>query len=334
MNIKKIGLSALAGSLVAFSANAIEMSVTGSSEITYSTHSGTAGNSTINPWGADTSLKFSATGDVGFGEATIVRKMNDVGNSGAFLSAWQTLDMGSMGTLSLDSTGGELAGYIPFDDILPTANEEVWHGVSNSGATAAGITQTTTNDAIGYTNSFGPIMVSLARSNGGTAATGDGNGNDTDVSTGTTSDYVVQAAVPGIDGLTLTYANSTHSFSAAGEDDDTATNMTAVYSTGPVSVGYRQAELQDGSNGVAGVNVTAYSLAFAVNDAMSVSVAQQDSEFDKTAGATNVTEEVTAINASYTIGAASMAIAVGESDNDNGTNQTAEYMELKVALSF
>jgi len=331
MNIKKIGLSALAGSLVAFSANAIDMSVSGSSEITYSTHSGTAGNSTINPWGANTSLKFSATGDVGFGEATIVRTLND--NGATYLSAWQTLDMGSLGTLSLDGTGGEMAGYIPFDDILPTANEEVWHGVSNSGATAAGITQETTNDAIGYTNSFGPIMVSLARSNGGTANTGDGNANDTAVSTGTTSDYVVQAAVPYIDGLTLTYANSKHSFSAAGEDDDTAQNMTAVYSTGPVSVGYRQAELQDGSDGVAGVNITAYSLAFAVNDAMSVSVAQQDSEFDNPSS-TNVTEEVTAINASYTVGAASMAIAVGESDNDNGTNQTAEYMELKVALSF
>ena len=32
-NMKKIGLSALAGSLVAFSANAVEMSVTGTAEV-------------------------------------------------------------------------------------------------------------------------------------------------------------------------------------------------------------------------------------------------------------------------------------------------------------
>ncbi len=36
-NLKKIGLSALAGSLVAFSANAVELTVSGTAEVTYST---------------------------------------------------------------------------------------------------------------------------------------------------------------------------------------------------------------------------------------------------------------------------------------------------------
>ena len=47
-NLKKIGLSALAGSLVAFSANAVEMSVSGTAEITYATikGDGTAGVTT------------------------------------------------------------------------------------------------------------------------------------------------------------------------------------------------------------------------------------------------------------------------------------------------
>ena len=40
-NIKKVGLSALAGSLVAFSANAVDMSVTGTAEVTYTTNGGT-----------------------------------------------------------------------------------------------------------------------------------------------------------------------------------------------------------------------------------------------------------------------------------------------------
>ena len=35
MNIKKIGLSALAGSLAMFSANAVEVAVSGKTEITY-----------------------------------------------------------------------------------------------------------------------------------------------------------------------------------------------------------------------------------------------------------------------------------------------------------
>ena len=104
-NLKKIGLSALAGSLVAFSANAVEMSVTGTAEVTYTTNGGKGSTSTGNPWGSNTSIKFSGSGDVGFGTATIVRTLNDGANvstqSDNFVSAYQTVDMGSLGTLSL-----------------------------------------------------------------------------------------------------------------------------------------------------------------------------------------------------------------------------------------
>ena len=40
MNIKKIGMTALAGSLVAMGANAAEMSVSGNAKVTYVTNSG------------------------------------------------------------------------------------------------------------------------------------------------------------------------------------------------------------------------------------------------------------------------------------------------------
>ena len=99
-NLKKVGLSALAGSLVAFSANAVDMSVSGTAEVTYTTNGGTS-SVTGNPWGSNTSIKFSGSGDVGFGTATIVRTIND-GLGSAWLSAYTTLDMGAMGTISHD----------------------------------------------------------------------------------------------------------------------------------------------------------------------------------------------------------------------------------------
>ena len=43
-NMKKLGLSALAGSLVAFSANAAELSVAGGVELTYTDTGGNKGN--------------------------------------------------------------------------------------------------------------------------------------------------------------------------------------------------------------------------------------------------------------------------------------------------
>ena len=120
-NLKKVGLSALAGSLVAFSANAVEMSVSGTAEVTYTTTNGTD-SSTGNPFGSATALTFTGEGDVGFGTAKIVRSIQD--GLASALSAWQTIDMGDMGKLSFDAIGGGLEGTSAYDDMLPTRSEE------------------------------------------------------------------------------------------------------------------------------------------------------------------------------------------------------------------
>jgi outer membrane protein OmpU len=328
-NLKKLGLTALAGSLVAFSANAVEMSVSGTSEITYTTG---AGNNPVtgNPYGANTSLKFSGSGNVGWADVTIVRTIND-GLGSAFLSAYQTMDMGDMGTLSLDSVGGGLEGTVANDDILPTAYEEVWNGVSGSGITGAA-----SNDTLGYSNSFGPVSMSLAYSKGGTAASGDGSGT-TETVTSSTADYhfKVDGSAMGMDGLTLAYGASSTDYTAAASNDDTSRVAHVLYSTGPISAGLRMGETDSGTAGTATKNMTAVSLAFKVNDEISVSVATQDTEYDNTAGTADVTETVDAVSASYTVGAASVRAHFAESSDDAGqAGASAEYMELSLLLAF
>ena len=327
-NIKKIGLSALAGSLVAFSANAVEMGVSGTAEVTYTTNGGNVTNSnTGNAWGANNSISFSGEGDVGFGTAKIVRTLND-NVSGNWLSAWQSLDMGDLGTLSFDAVGGGLEGVTANDDILPTAYEEVWNGVSGAGVTGAG-----SNDTIGYSNTMMGVTLSLSRTDGGTAGSSDG-GNDKDGSTGTISDWHLKAAVPYVEGLTVAYGESTHDFALTGANDDTHSVGHLLYSAGPMSVGYRMAEFSDGTAGANHTNIEAYSVALNVNDQLSVSVATQDTEYDVASG-TNVTEGVDAINASYTVGAASARITLSDSNNDAGvTGQKEEHMEVSLVLAF
>lgn len=325
-NLKKIGLSALAGSLVAVSANAVELGVSGTAEVTYTTVGGSTAN-TGNPFGANNSVSFSGSGDVGVGTATITRTIND-SNNGEWLSAWMTLDMGAMGTLSLDSVGGDLEGLGPNDDKLPTAYEEVWTGVSSSGIAGAA-----SNDTIGYSNSFAGVTLSLARSGGGTANNGDGTSDGAGI-TSTTSDYHLTAAVPYVEGLTLMYGRSTVDFAAAGENDDVYHNGHILYSTGPVSVGYRMGTYEDGSTGANANEMEAYSIAFNVNDEMSVSFATQDKTYDVASG-TDVTETSDAINASYTMGAMTFRGTIGEADNAGGvTSTTDEHMELSMVLSF
>ena len=331
-NLKKIGLSALAGSLVAFSANAVEMSVSGVAEVTYTTSGGDGSAPTGNPWGSNTSISFSGSGDVGFGTATIVRTLNDGANHSTqtdnFVSAYQTVDMGSLGKLSFDSAGGGLEGVTAYDDLLPTAYEEVWNGVGSGTSYNAGAAS---NDTIGYSNSFGAMGISLAHSKNGTRATGDGGNGGT--STTSVSDVVITLDGSAfIDGLSGGLMQSTESSTVAGVNDGTVTGGWVNYSTGPVSLGYRLSENSAGAG--TEKNVEAYAIAFNVNDEMSLSVATQDIEFDVPSG-TNTTETINALNASYTVGAASVRATVSEASDDAGVaGADDEHMEISLVLSF
>ena len=342
INLKKVGLTALAGSLVAFSANAVELGVTGGSEITYTTNNGSE-SSTGNPLGAITSLTFSGEGDVGFGTAKIVRTMRDNQSATSYSSAYTTLDMGDMGTLSFDSTGGGLVGIAANDDLLPTAYEEVWHSV---GSAANGVTGISAKNVLGYRGTFAGVSVSVGHAKGTNSGTVSGDGGMTGAgSTGSTTDWNLSVAVPYVDGLTIsgghatTEANSRESNSVSDTEDTKSMTAHVLYTAGAVSVGYRESESQAGTDGAAGNNAEAFSIAFNVNDSLTVSYAEQSLEYDNqstaTAAAVNVTEDIKAINAAYTMGAATIRGTLSEADNAAGTSGiTDEHMEVSLVLSF
>jgi outer membrane protein OmpU len=324
-NFKKIGLSALAGSLVAFSANAVEMSVSGTSEITYTTTSGNNEAVTGNPMGSNTSISFTGSGNVGWADVTIVRSLND-GLTSA-LSAYQTMDMGDMGKVSFDSYGGGLEGLTAYDDKLPSAYEEMWNGVSTSGIAGAA-----SNDTLGYSNTYGGVGISLAYSKGGTSMSSDG-GDGHETVTGSTADWHLTYAVPQVEGLTLMHGSSTISKTAAAANDDESTNTHIVYTTGPISAGYRMGKVDMGGT-VTDKEIDAMSIAFNVNDNLSVSVGTQDTKYDRNAAA-DTTETVDGFSASYTMGATSIRAHFAESSTDAGViGNNAEYMEISLLLSF
>jgi len=332
-NLKKIGLSALAGSLVAFSANAGELSVSGSAEFTYTDNDGTSGSGneiTGNPYGAQQVVVFTGSGDVGFGDLTVTRSINDDSSSNA--TSWATLDMGDLGTLSFDSNGYGGVGYGANDDVLPTAYEEIWTSTSGSGVVGAG-----SNNTLGYANSFGPLNFSIGYQKNGA----DSNQSESTASgagiTGSTTDMYVSAAVPGIDGLTVGFghAEKTQNTVETNDADTTSTGMNINYSAGPVAVGYRMAEINTGANDTGSSVIDAWSIAFNVNENMAISYGQQDTEREAVADTASVTEEVTGINASYTVGAASIRFLNSKSENDGfaaGTEK--EHTEIGVVLSF
>jgi outer membrane protein OmpU len=126
--LKKIGLSALAGSLVSVSASAGELAVSGIWELTYkSDDKANMGNS----FGSKSAIMFNGSGDVdGVGSATWYAAIND-NNPAGFLSHKITMDMGDLGEFGFDQGVGSY-GVGPIDDKSPTAWEESWHNTANS----------------------------------------------------------------------------------------------------------------------------------------------------------------------------------------------------------
>ena len=325
--MKKLGLSALAGSLVAFSANAAELSVSGGVELTYVDTGGNKGNEvTGNSYGANSGVTISGSGDVGFGTVSMTRALNDT--NGGWGSSFQTLDMGDMGVLSFDSTGGALVGITANDDLLPTAYEEAWTGVSGSGVAGVGST-----NVIGYRNTFGLFSVSAGYSQLGTSTAESASSGA--ASHGSVTDIYV--SVSPIDGLSVGagHAENTSTDTSTTSADTTSMVAQAVYSTGPMSFGYRVAEDNNGTAATASRTVEAMSIAFNVNDSFAVSYGVQDTEVNAISATAAVTEEVTGISAAYTSGAASVRLNHSKADNDNGSSGVDdETTEVSLVLSF
>ena len=117
-NITKVGLSALAGALAITSANAGEMSLSGSMEASYTKGSGY--KTTGNPLGMDKEL--SVTGSTELDNGTTVSYKQTITDAMAFNDS--ELVFGGvlgMADVALTSTGSPISAI---DDVTPTAFEE------------------------------------------------------------------------------------------------------------------------------------------------------------------------------------------------------------------
>ena len=168
-NITKLGLTALAGSLVASSAFAGAMSVSGSAKITHASADETEvqGNSFSNSKG----ISFSGSGELdnGWTVSTTYSMTN-----AAFSTSQVTIDMGDQGTVGLWNNANG-AGINKYNDVIPTAGEQVW---DDSDTDDNGIVVHDNDNMIGYNGSFGGIGLSLAYVNGGAGGKGGGGRAD------------------------------------------------------------------------------------------------------------------------------------------------------------
>jgi len=156
-NLKKLGLTALAGSLVATSAFAGEMSVSGTAKVSY-TSGDTLDTASANPWSASNALSFSGGGELDNGMSVSVSIATDTGST-AFSSSSMTLDMGDAGTFAVSKEKSSGHGYNAYMDKMPTAGEEVWDDMSGEANGRVGMED---NGTISYGNAVGGANFSVA----------------------------------------------------------------------------------------------------------------------------------------------------------------------------
>jgi outer membrane protein OmpU len=329
-NLKKVGLTALAGSLVAFSAQAVEMAVSGSAKLTYKNGHGTEVDG--NPMGMNTSLVFSGSGEVnGYATNLTIVAADQVGGMS---SAALSIDLADMGKITFDQGVG-VGGISTIDDKTPTAAEEIWDGIDAVTGTADGLVGGGNSGVFVYANSFAGYNLSTQVSKGSRTANSDDANSGT---TGGTSWDFALTTDSLMDGLSVGagYGKIANGAQSDVNGDDTDEHMVAFanYTIGMVTLGYSEANIDRNAAGKTTEYAKAFGIAANLSDNLSISYGEREVEYAK-ASAAHVTQDNTGIALAYTMGSAKVTVQQNESDNNAGTAGTNdENTEIALSLSF
>ncbi len=322
--MKKIGLSALAGSLVAFSANA-DVSVSGGASVGVSSSNDTRASAY---YMAD-SINFTYSGETDNG-LTVTQKLE---LEGAGTDTFSLSVAGDFGTVTYHGHGGSsvMSGW---DDMTPSAYEEVWAYATYDVAT----TSTTGVNEVVMINgragnklwrydspTFSGVSVHASYVQAESAA---GESDHGDV--GSYNDIGIQIAPEMVEGLSIGYAMAEVDESATVSNDEST--LWVKYTNGPISVGYQTSEV-DGSTTTQDDEATMMSISYAVTDDLSISYGTAEVDL----GSSTTDQESKGFSASYTMGGVSISLASNQTDNIGGNTGAAydvEGYDLNVAFAF
>ena len=319
-NLKKIGLSALAGSLAAVSVNAAELSVSGGAAL----YLGTTNENGAGYYSMGDSVTFSGSGETDGGLNIAVSFELDGNDAAVKTDASNVMDSRSvkistdaLGTITWAGHGGDsvVSGW---DDMTPTAYEEVWD--LTAGADTNRISGASGNNMIRYDSpSFSGVSVHASYVN---AAAG---------GVSMYSDFGVKISPEMVDGLTLGYATGEVEETVGVLIDESVLFVTYAY--GPVTVGYQESEA-DGPTATQDDDSTSMSISYQINDDFSVSYGTHELDLGS-ATAAGTDQESSGWSASYTMGGMSISGHMHETDNVGGVAATdLKSYELELSFAF
>ena len=339
-NWKKAGLTALAGSLVATSAFAGAMTVSGTANLTYTANTGkqdNAGNAASdaqtgndgNRWGINKTLSFSGSGELDNGWTVSVSQSLAAGST---TGVGITLDMGDAGSVNYEAdTGARGIGKIK--DMMPTADEDVGNGIDVDGSgTSGGLSGTVSGGTKGFHYSKTVSdMVEIGIGYAHKSAAGNAQGG-TSGAGATASNVSGFIKLDPMDGLEIGFGVGEAATATAGDKDLTDDHQTiyATYVYGPMTFGYQLSNV-DTTGTTADDEQTRWGVLYAVND--EVSISYQAHENDDSSN--SVDEEATGVSASYTSGGMTFKVHRNSADDvGNTASNESEHTEVGVTFAF
>ena len=355
-NFKKIGLTALAGSLVAVSAHAGELSVSGGVNITLKHGTAAAATNTSSRGiGTDKDVAFTGGGELDNGTTFSVTTATTDAQTD-LTSGYITISTPSMGSFLMGNHSG--AAHYKYDEEVPQVYEQI-----------SDITSTVTQNKVGdFMDNNHITYTSPTFDLGGASVTLDlgyaSDANDTETSDG---------GVPGEGtygsgteaGITIAYDAFKFGIYGA-ERENTRTAGTGVdsvrdefngvwyakYSMGPVSIGYSEFYMDSGVSGTAEATTAAkvlrtaagiqeghqIGIAFNVNDNLSVSYTESEETYDAQAGkgisVADVDQEIDAIQVAYSMGGMSVKAYQMDVTNPSFDENADDSKVTEIALGL
>ena len=308
-NLKKVGLTALAGALASVSVNAADLSVTGTASINLYQEEG---RDSANGWTMGDVISFSASQELDNGMTITVNHALD---DGVIDDRSVTIDMADNGVLTFHGKdGSSVLGSK--DDTTPTAGEEAWGDVT--GATAA-LGGASSEDMFHYSNSslFEGITLAVAYApSGGTTE------EESSV------DYGVEYTNDS--GLTVGFAMGENN-----ADADASIDGSIIYANMVVAdsftIGATISE-HDSETANSDVDFQAFGVSFAASEELSISVNSSSHDYELS---TKQDQDALGVSISYVMG--SMTLTANHNTVDNiagtGTDDRSGY-NLNLAFAF
>ena len=325
-NLKKIGLTALAGCLAVTSVQATTLTASGSASIGFGgADKGTSGNGFY----MNDEVNFSGSGEMDNGwNVTLSMQLdaNEVGSSQNMDNRSITIDMGDAGTVAFGGHGlDSVVGGV--DDVMPTAYGETWdiieNAMDNGGVTSTASTlfgaigSASSNNMMRYDNTTAVEGLKISASY---VPSGTGEVESS-------VDYGLEYT--GYEGLTLGYAMGENNAAGGTSNTDNDT-MYVKYAYGPVTVGYQESEI-DANTAAASDEWDAFGITYAVSDSISVGYA----ESTYNAGDKGTDQENSNLSVSYTAGGMTLAAGFAEEKNRGGlTTAVNDVKGYDISLAF